>query len=361
VALSGSNCHHGCECFPRPVWPLAAIAQHGQSRFVRSRSPTPAKELERYQRRLLRRECQRLYPIQHLRQFGGGGAKCTSTSRQTSRGGNSHRSRCPSLTQAVDSPQTVALSGTGDAPVASVSPLACLWGINRRCHQLGSVGDLTNSGNAVLTVSRIAVSGTNASDFAQTNNCGTSVAAGAKLHISVTFKPSAGGSRSAVLAITDNAAGSPQSVSLSATGVSTGSMFPRQRGVWNQSVGATSSAHAVTLTNAGSSALSITASQSLASMPVTLPQSNNWGRASRQAPIARSTSRSKPTAAGSRSAAVAITDNATGSPQSASLSGTGVSIGGHCFPLQCGIWESIGRRRQLGLRLLPSPTPATRP
>src|ERR1019366_237993 len=92
---------------------------------------------------------------------------------------------------AVGSPQTVALSGTGDAPVASVSPSSLAFG-NQAVGVTSSAQSvtLTNSGNAVLNVSRIAVSGTNASDFAQTNNCGTSVAAGANCTISVTFKPS---------------------------------------------------------------------------------------------------------------------------------------------------------------------------
>ena len=52
---------------------------------------------------------------------------------------------------------------------------------------------LTNSGNAALSISSIALSGTNPSDFAQTNNCGSSVAAGANCTISVTFKPTASG------------------------------------------------------------------------------------------------------------------------------------------------------------------------
>jgi phosphatidylethanolamine-binding protein (PEBP) family uncharacterized protein len=187
---------------------------------------------------------------------------------------------------------------------------------------------LTNSGNAVLTVSRIAVSGTNASDFAQTNNCGTSVAAGANCTISVTFKPSAGGSRSAALAITDNAAGSPQSVSLSGTGVSTGvTVSPSSVAFGNQSVGATSSAHAVTLTNAGSSALSITSIAVFGVNASDFAQSNNCGSSVAAGANCTINVTFKPTAAGSRSAAVAITDNATGSPQSASLSGTGVSIG----------------------------------
>jgi hypothetical protein len=44
------------------------------------------------------------------------------------------------------------------------------------------------------------------------------LAAGASCTISVTFKPTKTGARSATLKITDNAAGSPQQVLLSGTG-----------------------------------------------------------------------------------------------------------------------------------------------
>jgi sugar lactone lactonase YvrE len=73
---------------------------------------------------------------------------------------------------------------------------------------------LTNSGTAALTIVAIMASG----DFAQTNTCGASVAAGANCAISVTFTPTAAGNRTGTLTITDNASGSPQTVALSGGG-----------------------------------------------------------------------------------------------------------------------------------------------
>jgi trimeric autotransporter adhesin len=73
-------------------------------------------------------------------------------------------------------------------------------------------------GTATLTITGIAITGTNAGDFAQTHTCGSSLAAGASCTINVTFKPTAIGSRSAALSVTDNATGSPQHVPLSGTG-----------------------------------------------------------------------------------------------------------------------------------------------
>ena len=69
-----------------------------------------------------------------------------------------------------------------------------------------------------MTITSIAVTGTNAGDFDQTNTCGSSVPAGGNCTISVTFTPTAIGSRTASVTITDNAAGSPQTVSLTGTG-----------------------------------------------------------------------------------------------------------------------------------------------
>jgi hypothetical protein len=56
------------------------------------------------------------------------------------------------------------------------------------------------------------------SDFAQTNNCGSVLAAAASCTINVTFTPTATGTRTGALWITDNAVGSPQAISLSGTG-----------------------------------------------------------------------------------------------------------------------------------------------
>ena len=76
---------------------------------------------------------------------------------------------------------------------------------------------LTNTGNQNLDVSGISLTGTNSKDFAETNNCGQ-LTPNATCTISVTFTPSISGSESANVSITDNAANSPQLVSLSGVG-----------------------------------------------------------------------------------------------------------------------------------------------
>jgi hypothetical protein len=73
---------------------------------------------------------------------------------------------------------------------------------------------LTNSGKAALAITNLTASG----DFAQTNTCGTSVAAGGSCSINVSFTPTLAGQRSGTVTIVDNAANSPQTVSLTGTG-----------------------------------------------------------------------------------------------------------------------------------------------
>jgi hypothetical protein len=77
---------------------------------------------------------------------------------------------------------------------------------------------LTNSGNATLKITSIAITGANATDFAQSNTCGATLAAAASCTISAAFKPAAIGNRSAAVSITNNADGSPQTVALTGSG-----------------------------------------------------------------------------------------------------------------------------------------------
>jgi hypothetical protein len=77
---------------------------------------------------------------------------------------------------------------------------------------------LSNSGSAALTLSSITASG----NFAETNNCGSSLAAVSSCAISITFTPQSTGALSGTLTITDNSnavTGSTQTVSLSGTGM----------------------------------------------------------------------------------------------------------------------------------------------
>lgn len=118
---------------------------------------------------------------------------------------------------ALKSPQKVLLTGVGT--VITVSPTSINFG-DQKVGTTSSAAPVTlsNVGSAAVAITAISIAGTNAGDFAETNNCGTTLAGKSSCTIKVTFTPTATGARSASLSITDNGGGSPQSVSLAGTG-----------------------------------------------------------------------------------------------------------------------------------------------
>ena len=118
---------------------------------------------------------------------------------------------------AAGSPQTVALSGMGT--VVDLSPEGVNFGDQKVGTKSSSVPvTLNNKGQTSLSISQIAIAGKDAGDFKQKNNCGSSVPPQGQCKISVTFKPTAKGKRSAALSFSDDGGGSPQKVSLGGTG-----------------------------------------------------------------------------------------------------------------------------------------------
>lgn len=111
----------------------------------------------------------------------------------------------------------VLLNTTPPAPGATVSPSALTFPSQVAGTSSTPLGvAVSNHGKGVLTVSGIKFTGTDASEFSQTNNC-TTVQPGASCTIKVVFAPTAAGSALASLGVTDNAVGSPQTVALSGT------------------------------------------------------------------------------------------------------------------------------------------------
>jgi hypothetical protein len=232
------------------------------------------------------------------------------------------------------SPLTVPLTGTGIAATRIVSLSASSLTFTNQMVGLTSSAQgltLSNTGNSALTLTGLAFSGTNASEFAETDNCGGSVATGASCTINVTFSPTATGTRTAALNIMDDATSpsSPQTVALTGTGIppapivslsSTNVVFA------NQPLGTSSAPQTVTLHNAGAAILNIQivalaganpgdfaiASGSTCSNGVTVAPNSSC--------VIQFTF--APTGLGTRSATVGITDNAADSPETIGLSGT---------------------------------------
>jgi hypothetical protein len=214
--------------------------------------------------------------------------------------------------------QSVSLNGTGvNAPVVSLSSTSLVF----PAQQVGTSSSaqsvtLTNTGSATLNIISIIVSG----DFSQTNTCGSRVGMGTSCVIKVTFKPTAIGTRTGAVSITDNANPATQTISLTGTGTGpvvylspTSLTFPAQP------VRTSSSPRSVTLMNTGNATLSI------ASIKVSgdFSQTNNCGSKVTAGASCTLSVTFKPTATGTRTGAVTITDNASPATQTVSLSGSG--------------------------------------
>ena len=182
---------------------------------------------------------------------------------------------------------------------------------------------LQNTGNIKLTITSIQITGTNSGDFGEKNNCPSSLPPNNSCQISVTFKPKTTGTRNAAVNITDNAPGSPQSVSLTGVGVLPAVTFlPTSLTFPTQLVFTTSKAQAVTLTNSGAGVLKIN------HITVTSPFSQTNNCPSSLGPGAKCTINVKfhPGNKGVFNTAVSVTDNAPGSPQKVPLTGTGTFV-----------------------------------
>jgi len=182
---------------------------------------------------------------------------------------------------------------------------------------------LSNTSALALNISSIVITGTNATDFAQTHTCGASLSPGASCTISLTFKPTQVGSRAASVTITDNAAVSPQQIALSGTGVTSGpnATLAASLTFAAQTVGTASSAQSVTLINYGRATLGITRIATSGDFS----QTHTCGSSLAVLASCTISVTFTPTQQGSRAGTLSITDNAPGSPQTVSLSGTGTT------------------------------------
>jgi sugar lactone lactonase YvrE len=182
---------------------------------------------------------------------------------------------------------------------------------------------LTNSGRAILSISSIAVAGTNSADFSQTNNCAATVNIGANCTINVKFSPISVGVRTASVIITDNAGNSPQTVSLTGAGVvAAPTVSSASLTFAAQGVGSLSAAQTVTLTNNGNATLSITSIAITGASASDFSQTNTCGVSVAVGANCAINVSFKPTASGMLAASVTITDDAANSPQNISISGT---------------------------------------
>ncbi|MDI5963415.1 choice-of-anchor D domain-containing protein [Streptantibioticus silvisoli] len=175
---------------------------------------------------------------------------------------------------------------------------------------------VSNPTGSAASVSSIAASG----DFAQTNTCGSSIAANGSCTVSVTFKPTTTGARSGSLTV--NAGGVTDTVALSGTGTAPGPVLtagPSSLSFPSTVVGSSAAAQKITVTNSG------TASATVSGVAATgdFSQTNNCSTIAVGASCTVNVT-FKPTTSGARTGTLTVTSNANNSPTTAALSGSGI-------------------------------------
>ena len=248
------------------------------------------------------------------------GASCTISVTFTPSSTPGAKSASVQLTDnAPASPQLVPLSGTGIEPVITLSPAKVAFPA-QLVGTTSAVETLTvkngASGTDTLRISSISLTG----NFQQTNTCASPVPVGSQCIISLTFTPAASGASSGVLTLTDNAAGKTQTVQLTGTG-SAIIVSPLNLIFGSQVVGTASAPQTVTLSNQGTSSLTVTGvtttgdfSESNSCIPSVGP-----GLSCTISIVFT------PSVAGVRVGTLQINDSDPTSPQTVSLSGTATS------------------------------------
>jgi FG-GAP-like repeat/Abnormal spindle-like microcephaly-assoc'd, ASPM-SPD-2-Hydin/Cep192 domain 4 len=231
---------------------------------------------------------------------------------------------------APGSPQSVALSGTGISP-AALSPASIAFK-DRPDHTDSArhAVTLTNVASADLTVGGVAVRGTDASSFPSSGDTcsGHSLSTGQSCTVLVRFRPLGAGAKTAALRFSDSAIDSPQTVALSGTGTP-GPWLERSVQALkfgHVHVGTTTATKTVTLSNIGSAPLTITDIAQEGTNPSDFPGLTQTCLGLTRLESGQSCTAGvafAPTALGTRTATLTVTDTAPRQPHHIALNGTG--------------------------------------
>lgn len=250
----------------------------------------------------------------------GTGATFTANFAPTAPGNDSGSISITS--NAPGSPLTIALSGTATQGQLSATPASVSFGSVVTGNANSQTISLKNNGTASVTISQATVSGTgfNMSGLA----IPATIAAGGGATFSVMFDPTSAGNDSGSILLVNNGPTSPMSIPLSGTGVAATeslSVSPATLSFGSVDDG-TGTSQTVTLTNNGNSNVTIS------SVGVTGTGFSVSGVGAGLVLTPNQTATLSvtfdPTSGGAVTGTVSIVSNATNSPASVSVSGTGV-------------------------------------
>ena len=231
-------------------------------------------------------------------------------------------------------PLTGSGTGTSAQPSLQAAPASVSFGsVAVGAASAASTVQLNNTGTAALTVSALTLSGTNAAEFTLAAPAlPLTVAAGGAAGISVTFKPTATGSRAATLTVASNNPSGNVTVALGGTGTTTQPLLqvaPASVSFGSVAVGAASAASTVQLNNTGSAALSVSA------LSLSGANAAEFTLASPALPLTIAAGASanlsltfKPVASGTRAATLAIASNNPSGTVNVAVSGTAPTSSG---------------------------------
>ncbi len=218
------------------------------------------------------------------------------------------------------------------APAIQVSPTSITFGNVVVGTNLSQILIINNTGTSTLTISQMTATGSgfSVSGFSLPLN----ISAGQQTTVTVAFLPAAVGSTSGNISIASNAPTSPNSLTLTGTGIAatfTLGISPTSLTFGNVTTGTSSAAQSMMIANTGNSNMLISQitlsatgyAMTGGSAPVTLTPSQN---------VTVSVQFS-PTVAGAANGNLSIVSNAMGSPATVPLTGTGVAPVQHTVAL----------------------------
>jgi hypothetical protein len=193
---------------------------------------------------------------------------------------------------------------------------------------------IVDPSTAPLTITQILVAavGTSSTVFTETDNCLGTIPAGGYCTMNVAFTPASTGNVTDTITITDNAGaipGTQQTITLTGSGVTSATavtVSPTSLSFSSQKVGTISPPQSVTITNTGTATLNITGISAGSSGDFS--QTNTCLALLNTLSVGQSCNVSvyfSPTASGTRSGSLSISDNAVGSPQVVALTGIGAA------------------------------------
>jgi hypothetical protein len=222
-------------------------------------------------------------------------------------------------------------------PVFSVSPGSLTFSSLLGVTSTAQAVTLTNNTSATIAYTTPTLTNPSpaaaATDFAvSATTCGASILAGANCTVSVTYTPSGTAAETATLSIADGATSSPQTVALSGTTLAAFAVSPSSLTFTSSAIGTATAAQSVTLTNNSAAAVNFTSATITSPNPAAaatdfaLTPATTCGASIAVGAACTVSVTYTPSISTTETATLTLTDSATGSPQTVSLTGNVTAV-----------------------------------